>query len=73
MEIDLKIDQDYVDKLHKAINEHFDELKRLEEFFKQLDIPFNYSTIDGRELYKILNDPEKCKILISKLNNMAFW
>ena len=54
------------------------KIKQAKEFMFHLNIPtfdlgtvFNY--IDLLTLYDILNDPDKVKELIFKLNNKALW
>lgn len=51
-------------------------IKKDPEFYNiltMLEIPHVYGHIDGRLLVDILMDPEKLQVLVSKLNNKAFW
>ena len=43
------------------------------EFFKKLDLYCDGFIIPANSLFDMLNDPEKRKIFLSKLNNKAFW
>jgi hypothetical protein len=44
------------------------------ELVKFLEIPLeDYNYINKVDLYNIIMDDEKCKKLISKLKNKAFW
>ena len=47
--------------------------KEMDVFFETLGIPVFFGMIDSEELFNILNDPEKCKEIVCKLKNRAFW
>lgn len=56
--------------LNNLVYEYFEKSK---ELMNILEIPYVGCTVDITVLYQILNDPIKCKKIISKLNCQSFW
>jgi hypothetical protein len=52
-----------------------EDLRIIIDFFDVLDIPTSIGGyyISSKDLYAILNDKEKLKIIVSKLHNKVFW
>lgn len=61
---------------NEDLNEHLNKIHHLFDF---LEIPYHNSIITGSDhmsvfdLYDILMDEEKLRVLVSKLRNKAFW
>lgn len=56
-----------------------DKLEKARQLVEVLEIPCrpepfgNWITVHAHDLYDVLMDEEKLKVLVSKLRNKAFW
>jgi len=57
----------------ERILSHNDKYKKALDLCKMLDIPHSLNNIYIVDLYDILMDEEKLRVLVSKLRNKAFW
>lgn len=57
----------------EELRERIVPMKKYHDVMNILEIPHGHETMMIKDLYDILMDEEKLRVLVSKLRNKAFW